>query len=181
MSGDDQEQAVDVRSLLAALADEGRLRIFATALLTPAATPAELADRLDTPLRTVARQTGKLLSAGLLTRGPDGGLTAQSAPFRAAVRQIDDLEAAAPPRGGVDRAIDALFRRGRLVDMPVAPALRHRMLEHLVTDFEPDIRYSETEVREILCRRYNDHATLRRYLVDDGLLDRDSHGTYWRP
>ncbi len=41
------------------------------------------------------------------------------------------------------------------------------------------VRYPEREVVEILKRFHPDHASLRRYLVDEDLLSRD-HGEYWR-
>ncbi|CAN5920546.1 hypothetical protein BH23ACT10_BH23ACT10_05690 [soil metagenome] len=40
-------------------------------------------------------------------------------------------------------------------------------------------RYGEPEVNELLRRFHDDHATLRRALVDEGFLDR-SGGEYWR-
>jgi hypothetical protein len=40
-------------------------------------------------------------------------------------------------------------------------------------------RYGEPEVNELLRRFHDDHATLRRTLVDEGFLDR-SGGEYWR-
>lgn len=40
-------------------------------------------------------------------------------------------------------------------------------------------RYSEQMVNLILGRRHQDTAALRRYLVDEGLLDR-AEGHYWR-
>ncbi len=46
--------------------------------------------------------------------------------------------------------------------------------------FEPGRRYSELAVNEILKSVYDDHATLRRYLVDEELLSRTPGGTYWR-
>ncbi|MFQ5516841.1 MAG: DUF2087 domain-containing protein [Acidimicrobiia bacterium] len=41
------------------------------------------------------------------------------------------------------------------------------------------MRYTEKEVDFILQRFWHDHATLRRYLVDEGYLDREG-GEYWR-
>ncbi len=41
------------------------------------------------------------------------------------------------------------------------------------------MRYAEREVNAIIQRRHDDAATLRRYLVDEGLLDRAA-GEYWR-
>ena len=53
------------------------------------------------------------------------------------------------------------------------------MLDWLAQDFEPGERYTERQVNAILARRHPDTATLRRYLVDEDLLDR-AGGEYWR-
>jgi hypothetical protein len=62
------------------------------------------------------------------------------------------------------------------------------VLERLALEFEPGERYPETEVNLRLGRFNDDHSTLRRALVDEGLLDRapgpDVEGrssvVYWR-
>jgi hypothetical protein len=51
---------------------------------------------------------------------------------------------------------------------------------HLASRFEPDREYGEDEVNRVLQGVHSDHATLRRYLVDAGLLRRD-RGVYRRP
>jgi hypothetical protein len=71
------------------------------------------------------------------------------------------------------------FRGDRLVELPAARAKRLVVLERLALEFEPGIRYPEAEVNERLRRFHDDHATLRRALVDEGLLDRAA-GEYWR-
>ena len=53
------------------------------------------------------------------------------------------------------------------------------MLERIALEFEPGRRYDEKEVNVIVGAFFTDHAALRRYLVDEGFLDRD-HGEYWR-
>jgi len=45
--------------------------------------------------------------------------------------------------------------------------------------FEPGVKYPERDVNAILRAWHDDHAALRRYLVDEGLLDREG-GQYWR-
>jgi hypothetical protein len=71
---------------------------------------------------------------------------------------------------------DAVLRRfvhnGRLLAMPAARAKRLVVLDHLAGLFEPGRRYPEPEVNELLGRYHPDYALLRRYLVDDGFLDR---------
>ena len=45
--------------------------------------------------------------------------------------------------------------------------------------FEPGHRYPEREVNDVLRTFWADYAALRRYLVDEGFLDR-ADGVYWR-
>jgi hypothetical protein len=55
------------------------------------------------------------------------------------------------------------------------------VLNWIVGDFARDRTYTEPEVNAILRHRHDDVATLRRYLVDAGLLCRTHSGdAYWR-
>ena len=71
------------------------------------------------------------------------------------------------------------FRGGRLSEIPARRAKRRIVLTRLALEFEPGVRYSEREVNEVLMRFHPDHASLRRYLIDEDLLSRD-RGEYWR-
>jgi len=53
------------------------------------------------------------------------------------------------------------------------------ILTRLSLEFDVGVRYPERDVVEVLQRFHPDHASLRRYLVDEELLSRD-HGEYWR-
>jgi hypothetical protein len=53
------------------------------------------------------------------------------------------------------------------------------ILDWLAQSFEPGRRYSEAMVNLVLGQRHADTAALRRYMVDEGLLDREA-GEYWR-
>ena len=60
-------------------------------------------------------------------------------------------------------------------------AVRGRaIIDQVAQAFEPGRRYPESEVNEILKALYDDHATLRRYLIDEDLMSRTPDGTYWR-
>jgi hypothetical protein len=96
----------------------------------------------------------------------------------------------AGPAAGSPEA-DVLRRfvhNGRLLAMPAAHGKRLVVLDHLAGLFEPGRRYPEREVNELLGRYHPDYAMLRRYLVDDGFLDRadeqapgaPSVKIYWR-
>jgi hypothetical protein len=65
--------------------------------------------------------------------------------------------------------------------MPRAGRLRTELLSWLARRFEPGRTYSEAEIRRELEPVYPDYAELRRFLVDERLLERDNYGSYWRP
>lgn len=74
----------------------------------------------------------------------------------------------------------AFFRDGHLTSVPARAVYRRAALEILAERFERDRRYRESAVNELLGGDAPDHATLRRLLVDEGLLRRET-GVYWRP
>jgi hypothetical protein len=53
------------------------------------------------------------------------------------------------------------------------------VLDYLAQNFEPGRRYKEKEVNEILAAYHEDVAALRRYMVDEGFMEREA-GIYWR-
>lgn len=54
------------------------------------------------------------------------------------------------------------------------------ILRELARRFDPEKVYAENEVNEILQDFYDDYASLRRYLIDYGFLDRNATGSkYW--
>jgi hypothetical protein len=66
---------------------------------------------------------------------------------------------------------------GRLKTVPAAEKKRLIVLKWLATLFEPAQTYSEKEVSETLRAVHEDFASLRRYLVDYGLMVR-ANGIY---
>lgn len=72
-----------------------------------------------------------------------------------------------------------LTEDGRLHTIPSRRAKRLVVLDHLAQLFEPGQTYTEAEVNEALQRFHPDYAALRRYLVDEQFLTRDSN-VYWR-
>ncbi|MFF3558568.1 DUF2087 domain-containing protein [Streptomyces sp. NPDC002574] len=78
-------------------------------------------------------------------------------------------------------AVSALFRDGRLTVVPRRAARREQLLRHLAeTLFVSGRAYGETEVNGVLRTVHDDCAALRRYLVDDGWLERSADGTVYR-
>jgi hypothetical protein len=71
------------------------------------------------------------------------------------------------------------FRGDRLETIPARASDRRAVLMYIARVFEHDREYAEADVNLALARINNDHASLRRYLVDAGILVRD-HGLYRR-
>jgi len=67
----------------------------------------------------------------------------------------------------------------RLKEIPTQLKKQRIVLRRLAQEFEPGVHYSEKQVNETLKQFYPDFATLRRYLVDNKLMARDTR-LYWR-
>lgn len=98
------------------------------------------------------------------------------------------LSTPGPPVGGAalvaglldgEPQLSAFVREGRIIAMPSRAAKRRLLLDCVAQAFEPGHRYPEAAVDDVLRALCDDHAALRRYLVDEGFLSRQS-GIYWR-
>ncbi|WNS45510.1 DUF2087 domain-containing protein [Paenibacillus sp. MMS20-IR301] len=79
--------------------------------------------------------------------------------------------------------IQAYFKQGpdgALSEFPKKQKRKAAILRHLIQRFETGRKYSEQEINAVLKLAYPDYVTLRRYLIDYGLLDREDDGSsYW--
>ncbi len=162
------------------LAEDGRLRVYAAVVLG-AATPSEVAAASGLPARDVVVALRRLEQGGLVSSA-GVRLAADTRAFKDAVREYGP-EAPADDSLEPDRqraaVLRAFIRDGRLLRVPAARAKRRVVLEHIVACFEPGVRYPERAVDAILRAWHDDYVTIRRYLIDEDLMDRD-HGLYWR-
>ncbi len=121
-------------------------------------------------------------AAGLVERAEDGTLALLAEAFALAARAAAPIEHA-DEVGDVDpdaaKVLRAFVRDGRLSSIPTSRTKRLVVLDMLAQEFEPGERYSEAMVNLMLGKWHADTAALRRYLVDEGFLDRDA-GQYWR-
>jgi len=75
-----------------------------------------------------------------------------------------------------------LDESGRLIQYPARRAKQLVALKYLATKFEPERRYTEKEVNDLLNQwhMFKDWALLRRDLHDSGFLGRSVDGSaYW--
>lgn len=78
------------------------------------------------------------------------------------------------------KILTTYFKDGLLETFPRKEKRKVVILEAIVQYFDKDEIYSEREVNEKLKMIYPDFATIRRYLIDYGMLERNKDGTaYW--
>lgn len=173
---------MDAVDYLKLLLDAERLAVVGLVALAPT-TADDLAERTDLRRREVLETLAPLVRGGIVVHE---GECYRLDPV--ALRELaEDLPAPAPPAeavlfGMTDEEAEVLarfFRGHRLTEIPAHRSKRLVVLERLALEFEPGVRYDEREVNEMLGAFHPDHASLRRYLVDEGFLDRHE-GEYWR-
>ena len=169
--------------ILRALADPERLAI-AGALARGDATARELADAAAIAVARARKHLNRLTSVGIVRLNEDRR-TYRLDPetLRWAAEQVGPPREAGLSLGAANEDEEAVlrtfFRGGRLAEIPVKESKRRIVLERIALEFEPGVRYDEKTVNVIVGRFHNDYAAIRRYLVDEGFLDRGS-GEYWR-
>lgn len=163
------------------LAEPDRRRVFAALILNPG-TIDDVMAATGLGARPAQEATARLVAGGLVEIGSDGVHIVLEAAFSTAAR----AEADSPPPSEHDdeppdvaRVLDQAFRDGRLQQWPAKRSKRLIVLDHLAQQFEPGEHFSERQVNAILAAFDTDVAAMRRYLVDEGFLDR-ADGTYWR-
>jgi hypothetical protein len=89
--------------------------------------------------------------------------------------ELDQLNAPA----AAAKVLRTFVKDGRLKSIPAAHGKRLVVLDWLAQRFEPGEIYPERAVNLTIEKVHLDYAALRRYLVDDGFLER-REGFYWR-
>jgi hypothetical protein len=71
--------------------------------------------------------------------------------------------------------IDQFFRPdGTLISIPVKPAKKIAVLQHIASELAPDTKYPEKQLNLIIAKYHADTAALRRYMIEYGILERDA-------
>ncbi|HLO13838.1 MAG TPA: DUF2087 domain-containing protein [Anaerolineales bacterium] len=175
----------EILSFVKAMASAERLRIIGV-LARGHATQAEIAEQLHMPIRELFSHLSFLTNVGVV-REIDGNfdLNEKAIESFARIQFEGKRETYNPPedkREDVRKVLkNFLNADGTLKQIPPMGNKLLIILNFIVEAFSFDTNYTEKEVNTILRRFHADTATLRRYLVDNGLMRRESDGTrYWR-
>jgi hypothetical protein len=173
---------MDALGYLKHLLDPDRLKVVGLVAVEPRSAD-ELSGGTGLTRRDVLECLAPLVRAGIVAE--DGGT------YRLVSEALRDLARELPQPAPPDRSVfhgmtegeaqvlARFFRGERLTEIPASRSKRLVVLERIALEFEPGVRYPEAAVNEIVGSFHLDHAALRRHLVDEGFLDRDS-GEYWR-
>jgi len=177
----DDSHAEEARRILGLLAEPERLRVLAAVVLGHNSI-GKIVRATGVDDRRAEKALARLVAGELLIEDGAGGYRVAVEQLKATARasapepEAGDI-AGAPPDAA--RVLRTFFRGSRLTAIPAQRSKRVVVLNHIVQDFEPGNRYKEAEVNDILRRHHDDVASLRRYLVDEGLMTRAA-GIYWR-
>jgi hypothetical protein len=174
-------------AIMKALADQSRLAIV-NSLLERSQYVEEIAKRHDLAPSTVSFHLRKLEQAGLVSSRKEQYYVvfrANDEIFNTTLREI--VSAHPVSREHQDsrmdeyrrKVLEAFFRHGRLEKLPAQHKKRLIVLEQFALRFEPGHRYGEHEVTGLILPVFDDYCSIRRLLVDEGLIRRDG-ACYWR-
>ena len=174
----------EILSFVKAMASAERLRIIGV-LARGRATQSEIAEQLHLPTRDVFNNLSFLVHVGVITE-TDGVYDLDEKTIESFARgQFEGkrplYEAEEKPEDVRKVLKNFLNADGSLKQIPPQGNKLLIVLNFIVDAFAFDTNYTEKEVNTVLRRFHVDTAALRRYLVDNGLMDRESDGTrYWR-
>jgi hypothetical protein len=157
------------------LADDANLRVL-SAIVLGARDRDAVAESTGLESASVEHALSHLVAAGLVTAGEE--LAVDLAAFREAARKHRPHvpDATAEQEAVLRNFVDA---EGRLPALPARAARRRQVLEYVAERVEPGVAYTEPEINVLLGAFHDDYASLRRHLVDGGLLVRHA-GIYRR-
>jgi hypothetical protein len=175
----------EILSFVKAMADADRLRIVGL-LSRGSKRAAEIASALGMHLSDVNRHLEQLTASGVVTEA-DGLYDLNEKAIESLARgQFAGKRPAYEAKDEKPEDVRKVLKNylnadGTLKQIPQKGSKLLIILNFIVDAFSFDTNYTEKEVNTILRRFHVDTAALRRYLVDYGLMARESDGTkYWR-
>lgn len=173
-------EPLDPDAVVGLLAQPDRLQVVAALALG-----AETLDAIAAAARLTQPAARKALQRLVAARMVDARAATvdRSATYRLRAENLRATARARAARRGVPgderEVLRNFIREDRLTSIPTSRAKRLVILDYLAARFEPGRTYPERDVNALLGAVHPDFAALRRYLVDEGFLERRD-GFYWR-
>lgn len=185
----EQEHTAELLNFFKALADENRLKIIGLLAQKPASVES-LAQALGLSPSTTSHHLSRLSRSGLVSARADGHYYIYSL-HTETLKQLSQrlLQDETLVNLSTQSTEDTFERKvltsfvdadGRVTAFPVQEKKFQVILHYVLKGFEPEVRYTEKQVNEILSRYNEDTAALRRGLIEYHLLTRESNGSAYR-
>ncbi|MFC1900690.1 metalloregulator ArsR/SmtB family transcription factor [Chloroflexota bacterium] len=184
-----EEIGTELLGFFKALADANRLKIIGL-LAQGEYTVEQIAEMLGVSASTVSHHLSKLSTAGLVNARSESYYSIyyletsvlESMSQRLLARETMPAVTADIDMDAYDRKVLNTFcdTEGHILQFPAQRKKYEVILRHVVKVFKPGINYTEKQVNEILSFYSDDTATLRRGLVEHGMMEREVGGReYW--
>lgn len=167
-------------ALLKALGDTTRLLIL-NALTKEDAYVELLAERLNLAPSTISFHLKKLEESSLVRKRREQYYSVYSANTDLLDSSLKDLihieslrETAQQERERQykKKVLDTFTESGRIIRIPAQHKKRTIVFEPILAAFTPGREYSEREVNDIINRFHDDHCEIRRFFIDQKLMER---------
>lgn len=167
---------------------DGKKLVFRNALREYQVARSEAGAQEDSQFPKRSTFQRKLESAGLVSKQREQYYTIYALRPERLQASLGDLLLRAPQETQAEQqriakyceqVVRAFFKKGQLVQLPKQWKKRVIVAQEFLKDFEPDRDYSEQEVSERIAARFSDYCTIRRILVEEGLMTRAA-GVYRR-
>lgn len=177
----------DAIRLFKCLSDKSRLQILKSLAIEDMYVE-RLAERLGITAPTVSFHLKKLADAGAVVSYKSQYYTMYALKkdiFKTSILEIlqeksDEAEVQSRRDAAYrQKVIDAFFEYGKLKTIPAQQKKERIILEVIAQAFEYDRIYSEREVNIMIADFHDDFCTIRRDMIGERLLARDTEG-YWR-
>lgn len=172
--------------IMKSLADSSRLRVL-NILLEKSQYVEELANRLNLAVSTVSFHLKKLEAAGLVNKKKEQYYVVYYVNediFNLTLRELTSFknmeEYAQQERinNYKEKVIKAFTDNGKVIKLPIQHKKRMIILSEIFNEILPTKKYSESELNEVIKQKYDDYCTVRRELIDCGMLMREKQ-IYW--
>jgi len=169
------------------LGNESRLQIVGL-LANGERSVGELADALRLTEPTVSHHLAMMKEVGLLGARAEGttriywldtGFLERMSKDIFLQENLATLAPAEREEDATQKILQTFLDDNRIKEIPAKRQKRLVILQWLVNQFEPGVRYTEAEMNTRLKQYHPDFAALRRYLIENGLMQR-AGGIYWR-
>jgi hypothetical protein len=176
----DQEELLN---FMKSLADAERIKI-AGLLGVEALTATQVAERLGIKPSQAHHHLEQLVANGLAHREGNAFRLDTGTVEKLTRKVLAQSHPPAPHYEGDEYEVKTLRAYispdGTLKSIPTQHKKLLVILRHLAREFQPGVKYPESQVNQTLRRYHEDTAALRRYMVDNSLLEREK-GIYWKP